>query len=261
MESVLVYLLVAMTFAILGLFGLILTWAVFGKLIMVQLKRWTLKNKGYIEVEHVAETGVRNYFVMKPKDYKFDFNTGFYHYQPDAITKTAEVLKEYKGFEKVLPSAEELEQMPPDKRKEFLDTFKAEQAQLKEWAEVLNPLKYKPEAMSTRWGMPVITYYGDRPDPILFKDLKKEYGAGVIRDMFLRLLLTQRYQDFRNFLIGMMLIALVAVVAQVGFYMAYQGLSRSFAQCVATNNATATYLMQYLNESAHIASMNSTIVV
>jgi hypothetical protein len=251
--------------------ALVLVIAVFGRLIFFQFKRWVLKNRGYVEVEHIGETGIRNYFILKPENFKFDIAGGFFHYIPESITKTGEIFQRYKGFDplkKPMPPPEILERMTDKQKEKFWDEFNAQKTQVEKFGQLLSKLEFKQEAMTTRWGMPVITYYGDRPDPVMFRELKKQYGAGVIKDMFLRLLFTQRYEDFKKIMLFVAIGGAVISIALVGLFLVMQGVAGTNEQLASTNNGLVVkinecnnYLAQYLNQTKKVTMQNSTMVV
>ncbi len=134
------------------------------------------------------------------------------------------------------------------------------------WETLSLSFKFHQRALTTRWGMPVITYYGDRPDPIVFSDTKKMYGAGVIRDMFLRLLLTQRYKDYqRMILIGMAVAGGFAIAFLLGFLL-FNNMSGHAAELAAQNAALAAenfqcneFLTSYLNQTKDVIMQDKVI--
>jgi hypothetical protein len=110
-------------------------------------------------------------------------------------------------------------------------------------------------------GMPVITYYGDNPDPINPSDRTKAYGSGVIKDMYLRLLLTQRYKDFQ-FLITIMLIALVVIaIAVFGLWRVHLKDASNYQGCLNMLNVSQQKWIELTNQSIQKAMQSSTIVV
>ncbi len=122
---------------------LVMVAIVFGKLMLYQLKRWILKSKGYIEVEHVSETGIRNYYLLKPENFRFQIGTGYYHYIPETLTKTGEILKVHGGVKVKninLPKPEELSLMSPERQKAYVDAYNVEKDELLEMGNVISKL-------------------------------------------------------------------------------------------------------------------------
>lgn len=249
---------------VISFIALIAIWTFFGKLIKVQFQRWTLGRKGYVEIEHVSETNLRDYFIMRPKENKFDVLDGFYHYIPEAITRGGDVLKKYSpDFVNKLSTMDpkEVESLPEGEQKEFAKRMRAEYEQFKKASETINKLNFRTKAVTWKFGMPIITYYGDNPDPVLFSNRDKSYGAGVIRDMYLRLLLTQRYKDFK-FIISVMLIAFfIIAIANFGFWKLLQSSNVELSMCHSMLNKTQDGLLDLMNRTIPRVVQNSTIIV
>lgn len=249
---------------VISLLALIMMMFFFGKLIKVQFQRWTLARKGYVELEHVSETNLRSYAIVRPKGNKFDINDGFYHYIPEAITRGGDILKKYpKDFLNKLPSMkpEEIELLPDGEQKDFAKRMRAEYEQFKSIADMIHKLNFRTEAVSWKFGMPIITYYGDNPDPILFRDRQKTYGSGVIKDMYLRLLLTQRYKDFK-FMLTVFLIAIVIVaIANFGFWQLFKSFQADLSSCQSMLNVSQMQYIDLVNRTMPHVVQNSTMIV
>lgn len=231
----------------------VLTWIFFGRLIKLQVKRWVLASRGYVEVEHISPTNVRNYFILRPRDSKFDLSGGFYHYIPETLTRKGVLIKKFDNalLSKSEPDVDlrDLDGLSDNEKEEYLRKLRAEWLELKNLFNVISRLNYDPERLTRKMGMPVITYYGDNPDPINFADREKVYGSGVIKDMYLRLLLTQRYKDFRLFLIiGLVSIVLFAL-ASIGLYSLHASDTVNFGRCVALLNESTNKYLDILNQT------------
>ena len=243
---------------------LFLTFLIFGRLIKLQFKRWFLGNKGYIEVEHVSSTKVRNYFIMKPSNNKFNLDDGFYHYISECITRKGDIMKKIdKSFLSKMPDFEpsELEGMSDKEQKEYKDRVISEYNELKNLVKLISNLKYDPEQLSRKIGMPVITYYGDNPDPINFAERTKAYGSGVIKDMYLRLLLTQRYKDFQFMILILLISWVVCVTAMFGLWRVHVGDSKLIVDCFTAINQSNAQWMELANRTVSANLQSSTILV
>lgn len=250
--------------AIILLILLGLTWLIFGKLITLQIKRWFLASKGYIEVEHISDTKVRNYFIMKPAKNKFDIADGFFHYIPECVTRKGDILRKFdKSFLSKVPEVDpsELEGLTEKQQEEYKARMKAEYEEVKNLYKVISDLKYDPQLLNRKFGMPIITYYGDNPDPFNHSDRKKIYGSGVIKDMYLRLLLTQRFKDFQM-IIAVLLISWVLVAFSLfGLYQMYKGNVTNLGICLQQLNVTDVRYHELLNRTIEAKFQSSTIVV
>jgi glutaredoxin len=242
-------------------------WVIFGKLISLQIKRWMLASRGYVEVEHISPTNVRNYFILRPKDSKFDMSSGFFHYIPECLNRKGQILKKFdkellnKSNPEIDPK--EVEGLSDSEREEYVKRLTAEWIELKNVYKVIVDRKYDPELLTRKMGMPVITYYGDNPDPINFSDRKKVYGSGVIKDMYLRLLLTQRYKDFRMFAIIVTVSLVIVAVCVVGLYSLHNSDVKNFARCVTLFNQTSSQYVAILNQTiqANIQSSGGVVTI
>ena len=242
----------------------IMTWIVFGKLIWLQLKRWIMASKGYVEVEHISPTKVRNYFLMKPVENRFDFSDGFYHYLPECITRKGDILNKYdKSFLSKIPEIkpEELVGMSDKEQEEYKRRVLAEWNEMRNLYKVISNMNYDPQLLNRKFGMPIITYYGDNPDPLNPEKRDKAYGSGVIKDMYLRLLLTQRYKDFK-LIIGVMLIALVIIaISNFGFWQNSKSLIQANKECLAMLNTSNNAMVDLLNQTIQAKAQGSNFVI
>jgi len=207
----------------------------FGKLMKLQMKIWFLAKKGFHLIEHVGTNKVRTYFYLKPNDNKFDFKSGFYLHYPEATTKVRGVMPNTpSGFKR-------LDQMS-----------EVEGAKLQE---TVGKLIYDTSAVSLRWGIPIITYVGNSPYPVNFTEPEKEYGAQVIRDVYIRLLATEQYGFMKKIItIGMIILGVIAV-ALILIYFGYRSQAGNTAMCMANWNSTAQSLINCINQTAeHVAA-------
>lgn len=248
------------------LFGVlfVLTWLFFGKLIRLQIKRWIFASKGYVEIEHISPTKVRNYFIMRPTDKKFEIDSGFYHYISECITRKGDIIKKIdkdmlaKDFQ---IEESELEGMTEKEKEKYLNDAKAQWKELQGLSKLISGLKYDPELLNRKMGMPVITYYGDNPDPLNPADRDKYYGAGVIRDMYLRLLLTQRYKDFMTFVtIGLILVGII-MIANVGMYYVHNQSAQNANACWTLFNQTQNNYMDLVNKTMLAKMQGNNLII
>lgn len=242
----------------------IFTWIVFGKLIILQIKRWILASKGYVEVEHISPTKVRNYFLMRPSENRFDFSDGFYHYIPECITRKGDILNKYdKSFLSKVPefSDSEMSGMNDKEKEEYKSRIIAEWQEMRNIYKVINNLKYDPQQLNRKFGMPIITYYGDNPDPINPAIRDKSYGSGVIKDMYLRLLLTQRYKDFKR-IIAIMLICLVVIaISNFGFWQNTRSLIEANRLCIDQLNVSSSMYRDLVNATLTAKAQGSNFII
>jgi hypothetical protein len=244
------------------LFGL--TWLIFGKLMRLQIKRWFMASKGYVEVEHISDTKVRNYFIMRPSKNKFDISDGFYHYIPECVTRKGDILRKFdSSFLTKVPEVDdiELEGMNDKEKMEYVARVDAEWKELKGLYKVISGLKYDPQLLNRKFGMPVITYYGDNPDPMNYSDRTKSYGSGVIKDMYLRLLLTQRFKDFQMIVAVMLISMIVVAIAVFGLWRVHLTDATNYHNCLAMVNETNMKMTNLLNTTIQRSLQSSTIVV
>lgn len=247
----------------------ILLLTMFGRLIFLQLRIWMIARRGYQQVEIIGEDRVRRYYYMRPKDDHFDVNDGFFLFMPDSITKqTAILMKASKAMAKMKKPAitnEELAKLTEAQRKAYLDRFNAEKAEMQKYFDAINNLHYKVDAVTLRWGIPTITYVGNSSEPVNFNDMRKTYDAKTLKDLYLRILLTQKYGLFKK----LMVIATIALCFIAGmlflYYLLFNGQGHNFNVnmnlCLQSWNQTQYQLTQCINQSARIAAQNSTIIL
>ena len=137
----------------------------------------------------------------------------------------------------------------------------AEWEELKGLYKVISGIKYDPQLLNRKFGMPVITYYGDNPDPMNFSERSKSYGSGVIKDMYLRLLLTQRYKDFQLIIAVLLVSWVIVAVALVGLWQVLKGNSESLNTCLTLLNTSESNMASWVNISLSAKMQGSTIVV
>jgi hypothetical protein len=146
-------------------------------------------------------------------------------------------------------SDDEFEGMSDKEREAYKVKRNAEFVQMKNIVQVISGLSYDPELLNRKMGMPVITYYGDNPDPINYADRKKVYGSGVIKDMYLRLLLTQRFKDFKMFMLISTIAFVIIAISNAGFYYNAKGLIAANKQCLAMLNNSITTHDVWVNQT------------
>ena len=244
-----------MAWLIVASFGTVLlfaTWMFYGKLIMLQTKIWFLAKRGFHLVEHVGTNKVRSYFYLRPKDNKFDFKSGFYIHYPETTTKTDNLVKPVPKdlnsgfkFRKVSDMAENAE----------------EDKAYKELEEKISKLVYDVEAVTLRWGIPIITYVGNSPYPVNFAEPDKEYGVQVIRDVYIRLLATEQYGFMRKIItIGLILFGVIAV-ALIAIYFVTKTNAGNLGVCLNTFNSTITQLVDCTAKQSLVSAANGVVVV
>lgn len=227
---------------------LIVILAMFGKVIKIQFQIILLAKKGYHLIEHIGSDNIRRYAFMRPRENHFEFNEGFYHYIPETVTRKKEVLQ------KVNP-----ELLKADIEKNVNSINRAEDEETLKFLGYLKNLKYDREAVSLSWGIPIITYYGDNPDPVLFRDRQKTYGSGVIRDMYLRLLLTLEHNRLLKLITICFIVMLGVGVVLIIFSVILSNAVKNTGVCMQMLNFTSNKCIQILN--ATIPHGNMTIVI
>jgi hypothetical protein len=243
---------------------LFLTFLIFGRLIKLQFKRWFLAGKGYVEVEHISSTKVRNYFIMKPTNNKFNLDDGFYHYISECVTRKGDIMKKIdKSFLSKMPEFEEseFEGLSDKERKEYKERALNEWKEIQNLYKVISNIKYDPEHLSRKIGMPVITYYGDNPDPLNFASREKAYGSGVIKDMYLRLLLTQRYKDFQFMIMVLFVSWVVMVIVIFGLWRVHLTDATNYVNCIRLVNETNTRYDLLVNSTLERLAQSSVQVL
>jgi hypothetical protein len=216
----------------------------FGRLMKLQMKIWFLSKRGFHLVEHIGMNRVRSYFYLRPKDNKFEFREGFYLDQKDTTTKASAILPgtpsgwNFKKIDSVNDDAE------ADKLKDKI-----------------SKLVYDYNAVTLKWGIPIITYVGNNPHPVNFKEPDKVYGAQVIRDVYIRLLATAQYGAMKKLITFGIIAMFATAIGLVLLYMAYRGNAAGTQNCVHMWNATQQQLMSCINSTATIFGQNSTVIV
>jgi hypothetical protein len=201
---------------------------------------------------------------LRPAKNKFDLEDGFYHYIPECVTRKGDILRKFdKSFLVKVPEIDvsELEGLTDKEQENYKSRVKAEWEELKGLYKVISSIKYDPQLLNRKFGMPVITYYGDNPDPMNFSERSKSYGSGVIKDMYLRLLLTQRYKDFQMLIAVLLISWVVVAIALFGFWQVYKTNSISLNTCLNLLNQSDTNLANWVNQSLSAKMQGSTIVV
>jgi len=229
-----------------GLLGntiLVFLVAIFGRLIILQIKIWALARRGYHMVEHIGTNKVRTYYYLKPDQNKFDFNSGFYMHHPDTTTKTDTLLKA----------------VPKDAKFSRLDKLD-DTKEYEAMKEKINKLVYDVDAVTLRWGIPIITYYGKDPHPIDFKERTREFGAQVIKDMYIRILATQQYGLMQKMIIWMVVALFACALVGGLLYFAYNSLHGDLNMCIANWNTTSNAYQMLLNQSKVVIQNNTLII-
>lgn len=243
-----VWLYILITLGLVSFIFLVIFIALFWKLIWLQIRVWVLSKKGFHLVEHVGEDGVRRYYYMRPYKDHFDFKDGFYMFLPEATTKSSELLKKVdKGLaEDDFYDEEVMQNLTPKQTEEYKKHAKARYEEYVGFLNVFDKVRYDASAITLRFGIPTITYYGSHPDPINFRDRKKQFDAKILKDVYLRILLTQKFKEFQKW-IRIAALALAAIAVLMILYAVF--LSQSIGSvdvCLNTLNATQQKLTSCL---------------
>jgi hypothetical protein len=238
----------------------------FGRLSWLQMRIWLLAKRGYIQVENIGEDKVRRYYYLRPKNNKFDLKGGFYLFFSETITKTTGILKRI-DHDLLLknPSYYDnlFDRLPKGEQDNFKRRVEAEKKQYKELHDYVSKLIYSVDAVTLRWGIPTITYYGTDPNPIMFSDRKKVYDAGVLNDMYLRILLTQKYSVFRKWMIFTVLALGIIAIALILLFSLMRGQANTIKICQQNLNSTYGQLVNCINSTAYktgvVSVQNSTV--
>ena len=263
--------LVAVLAILLGGFSfiaLIVFLIMFGKLLNLQMRVWLLAKKGYVQVENIGEDKVRRYYYLRPKNNKFDIDSGFYIFFPETITKTTKIMKRIdpKFLVKNPHYYDELFDRLPEKEKaNFKKQVEMEKEQYKELYEYVSRLQYSVDATTLRWGIPTVTYYGTNPDPILFSDREKVHDAGVLNDMYLRILLTQKWNMLKKWMIITGIAFCIIAIVMVLIFVTFSKESKQVSACISGMNTTYYAYLQCVNETSFLKGAqvikNSTIII
>ena len=238
----------------------------FGKFMVLQTRIWLLAKRGYHCVEIIGSDRVRRYYYMRPKDDHFDVNAGFFLYMPDTITKQTAILQSAK---KALTSDKDpisqaiLEKLDKRQREEYLRLFNEQKEEARKYFESVNNLHYHIDAVTLRWGIPTITYVGDSSEPVNYKEKEVKYSAKTLKDLYLRILLTQKYGIFRT----LMIVAVITMIAVAGvliiYYMFFSGQAKNYnnqiTMCITNWNITQRQLVECVNVTGRILAQNSTL--
>jgi hypothetical protein len=224
----------------------------FGKIILLQMKIWLLAKRGFHQVEHIGTDRVRRYFYLRPRDNKFDFLKGFYLHIPETTTKVGDVMKGVPKFYKNKILKDDVKSKVIDK------------SEYEGLAKVMSGLIYKVDAVTLRWGIPTITYVGNDPNPVYFAEREKVYGAQVFRDVYLRLLTTQKYDEFRKWLKYAVFGIMGLVVVLILYYLLFNSSQGNLGICLNNLDNTKDSLVGCVNNTAKLmvqVAKNSTITI
>lgn len=218
----------------------------FGRLIKNQTRIWLLRNKGYIRVRHVREDMNEDDYFIRVKDDHYDFAGGIYIDQKDAKTKTEDILPlfDYNLLSRKKP--EELSALEKQ-LKSFFDNIKDNK---------LMDIKTFAQGIST------ITYVGNNPNPVNFKDTKKLYDAKNIAAMIKRLLMTKEWKLVRMVLI-LASIALLGLLI-LGFldYKLVSNGQTALKTCQAMlNDSNYHWMTMFNNTIVPAMQQNSTVII
>lgn len=232
-------------FVIVGIISLallILILIMFGSLMWLQIRIWFLAKRGYHLIEHIGEDKVRRYFYAKPKDRKFEFDTGFYAFIPETTNYIPRIVKSVdKRLIKELPEAM--------------------QQEIEDCAKIIKDLNYDRDATTIRWGIPTITYYGSNPEPFYFQDRKKQYDAKTFRDVYLRILLTRDFNFLRRVITyGVIALVIIGIVLII-YYFVFSNYASSLQSCTYNLNVTNARLIDFINRTIPIVSQPHNITI
>lgn len=236
------------TLLIVGMISLVLLVGIFfffGKLIWHQVKIWMLRNKGYIQVRHIREDMTENYYFIRVKDDHYDLDGGIYIDQKDVKTKTEDILPkfDYKLLSKKKP--EEMTELEKQ-LKGFFDAIKEQQ---------LMDIKTLP------WGIPTISYFGNNPSPINYREIKKVYDAKNIAALIKRILLTKEWKLVRMVLILCSIAIIGLMVLSIVDYGLINRSTQNLAACQMMLNDTNNKLFVMFNNTLPQLLQNSTRIV
>lgn len=237
----------------------------FGNVIWLQFRIWILAKRGYHVVEHIGEDNVRRFYYMRPKDQHFDINDGFMLFMPDSITKQQGILKKFDKrllFDGHRIPQEVFEKLSQKQKETYLKLYEADKKEAKEYYDSVNNLHYYVDAVTLRYGIPTVTYVGTSSEPVNFKTLHKTYDAKTLKDLYLRILLTQKYGIFKKIMIIAILVMSATAIILFMYYLYMSGLSGNYhtdiTTCISNWNATQNSLLRCVNETARIVTQNTT---
>jgi len=238
---------VLMLMLIVGMVSFVILIAItlfFGRLIKHQFKIWMLRNKGFIQVRHIRDDMNEDYYFIRFKNDHFDFSQGIYMYQRDTKSKTDSILTPVD---------------PGLLSKKPADEMSAGEKELKRFIDAIKDSKIM-DIKTLPWGIPTITYFGQNPNPINFRDVKKVYDAKNIAAVMKRLLMTKEWKLVRIALI-------VGCVASVGLlilgFADYKLVSDGQAELrtcqLMLNDSIVRYNVMFNNTIVPALHQNSTV--
>lgn len=228
-----------------GTILLVLLLMFFGRLIWLQIKIWLLARRGYMQIDHVGEDKVHRFYYLRPKEGKFDIKGGCYILQDETITKVMEIIKRpAKGL-----------------GKEGEKGDAADNTELAAIIKVVGNLQYNKDAVTLRWGIPTIEYYGDDPQPILHSERKKLYSAGIINNIILKILTMRNFKLFQKWFMIIAIAGGVIAVALIIIGMVMRQNSINMNQCIQILNITQGKLEAYLRPLVNATVQNASDIV
>jgi hypothetical protein len=231
---------------IISLVFLVLGLIMFGKLIKHQSKIWLMAKKGYTQIRHIREDMNENYFFLRIRNDHFSFDDGIYMEQKDVKTKVKTILA------------------PLDynllKKKEEA-SLTAEDKQILRFLKSIEDSKVM-DITTLSWGIPTITYYGNNPNPVNVKDIKKVYDSKNIAAMIKRIIMTKEWKLVKLVLI---LCAIALVLWVILGFLDYGLMNKSttnLGNCLSQLNTTSIKYQELLNTSrVYNVVQNSTILI
>lgn len=225
----------------------------FGRLIKHQFKIWTLAKKGYTQIRHIKEDMTEKYYFLKIRDDHFTFDQGIYMEQKDIRTKTNSILAKYDA---------NLLKDKPDK------DCSVEEMEVKRFCAGIQKFLQSVKDSQTMdittlsWGIPTITYYGNNPNPINVKEIKKVYDAKNIAALIKRILMTKEWKLVRLALIvAMIAIGLWVILGFLDYSIWSKG-AANLHNCLGQLNATYTKYTELLNSTrVYNVVQNSTTII
>ncbi len=234
-----------------GIIGLVVSFiaiigiVVFWKLLKHQIKIWALAKKGYIQVRHVREDMNEDNYFIRIKDEHYTVAGGVYMEQKDAKTNANRILPVFN-----------YDLLSKKKDAELTELEK----QLKTFFENIKNNKIM-DIKTLSWGIPTITYFGNNPNPVNYRDIKKIYDAKNISAMIKRILMTKEWKLVRMVLI----LASVAIVLSLVLGFLNYGIANksadSLGQCLYMLNTTSTKYDALLNSTMTIAKQSSSVII
>jgi len=205
----------------------------FGKLLKHQTKIWALAKKGYVQIRHIREDMNEDKYFIRIKDDHYKFNDGIYMEQKDVKTNAHTILP---VFDYELLS----------KKKE--SELNALELQLKNFFEGINKSKIM-DIKSLEWGIPTLTYFGNNPNPINFRDIKKVYDAKNIASMMKRIIMTKEWKLVRMVLyIATASILLSLILGYLNYHVMNLN-SQSLSECLYMLNTSNTQYTNLVNNT------------